>query len=91
MTSSPSHMWKPPSRSSSINSLASTYSQVPATYSTIFFVCSIIYKMYNSLPFNFLKTNTFSTSLDPADGSVCLIFKFFHLLSVSLTNFLAGP
>ncbi|XP_048033150.1 FYVE and coiled-coil domain-containing protein 1 [Megalobrama amblycephala] len=27
MTSSPSHMWKPPSRSSSINSLASTYSQ----------------------------------------------------------------
>lgn len=25
---SPSHMWKPPSRSSSINSLASTYSQV---------------------------------------------------------------
>uniref|UniRef100_A0A671QXQ4 FYVE and coiled-coil domain-containing protein 1 n=1 Tax=Sinocyclocheilus anshuiensis TaxID=1608454 RepID=A0A671QXQ4_9TELE len=30
MTSSPSHMWKPPSRSSSINSLASTYSQVPA-------------------------------------------------------------
>uniref|UniRef100_A0A672T516 FYVE and coiled-coil domain-containing protein 1 n=1 Tax=Sinocyclocheilus grahami TaxID=75366 RepID=A0A672T516_SINGR len=26
-TSSPSHMWKPPSRSSSINSLASTYSQ----------------------------------------------------------------
>uniref|UniRef100_A0A672T8C8 FYVE and coiled-coil domain-containing protein 1 n=1 Tax=Sinocyclocheilus grahami TaxID=75366 RepID=A0A672T8C8_SINGR len=29
-TSSPSHMWKPPSRSSSINSLASTYSQVPA-------------------------------------------------------------
>uniref|UniRef100_A0A8C1GRW5 FYVE and coiled-coil domain-containing protein 1 n=1 Tax=Cyprinus carpio TaxID=7962 RepID=A0A8C1GRW5_CYPCA len=30
MTSSPSHTWKPPSRSSSINSLASTYSQVPA-------------------------------------------------------------
>uniref|UniRef100_A0A673JJK8 FYVE and coiled-coil domain-containing protein 1 n=1 Tax=Sinocyclocheilus rhinocerous TaxID=307959 RepID=A0A673JJK8_9TELE len=30
MTSSPSHMWKPPSRSSSINSLASTYSQVQA-------------------------------------------------------------
>uniref|UniRef100_A0A9J7Y6C4 FYVE and coiled-coil domain-containing protein 1 n=1 Tax=Cyprinus carpio carpio TaxID=630221 RepID=A0A9J7Y6C4_CYPCA len=27
MTSSPSHTWKPPSRSSSINSLASTYSQ----------------------------------------------------------------
>ncbi|XP_052396584.1 FYVE and coiled-coil domain-containing protein 1 isoform X2 [Carassius gibelio] len=27
ITSSPSHMWKPPSRSSSINSLASTYSQ----------------------------------------------------------------
>ncbi|XP_072553437.1 FYVE and coiled-coil domain-containing protein 1 [Salminus brasiliensis] len=27
MTNSPSHMWKPPSRSSSINSLASTYSQ----------------------------------------------------------------
>ncbi|KAA0706649.1 FYVE and coiled-coil domain-containing protein 1 [Triplophysa tibetana] len=27
MTSSPSHMWKPPSRSSSINSLGSTYSQ----------------------------------------------------------------
>ncbi|XP_048108862.1 FYVE and coiled-coil domain-containing protein 1-like [Alosa alosa] len=27
MTNSPSHMWKPPSRSSSINSLASSYSQ----------------------------------------------------------------
>lgn len=25
---SPSHMWKPPSRSSSINSIASSYSQV---------------------------------------------------------------
>ncbi|KAL7864145.1 hypothetical protein AOLI_G00155650 [Acnodon oligacanthus] len=27
LTNSPSHMWKPPSRSSSVNSLASTYSQ----------------------------------------------------------------
>uniref|UniRef100_A0A8C1GRX4 FYVE and coiled-coil domain-containing protein 1 n=1 Tax=Cyprinus carpio TaxID=7962 RepID=A0A8C1GRX4_CYPCA len=31
MTSSPSHTWKPPSRSSSINSLASTYSQFPGS------------------------------------------------------------
>lgn len=28
MTNSPSHVWKAPSRSSSINSLASSYSQV---------------------------------------------------------------
>lgn len=32
---SPSHMWKPPSRSSSINSIASTYSQV-SVHSAVF-------------------------------------------------------
>ncbi|XP_076840632.1 FYVE and coiled-coil domain-containing protein 1 isoform X2 [Brachyhypopomus gauderio] len=32
MTSSPSSMWRPPSRSSSVNSLASTYSQQPAEF-----------------------------------------------------------
>ncbi|XP_035377198.1 FYVE and coiled-coil domain-containing protein 1 isoform X3 [Electrophorus electricus] len=32
MTNSPSSMWKPPSRSTSVNSLASTYSQQPSEF-----------------------------------------------------------
>lgn len=46
MTSSPSHMWKPPSRSSSINSLASTYSQVPSLQNLLHAMYKFFYNLH---------------------------------------------
>ncbi|KAK7888923.1 hypothetical protein WMY93_024483 [Mugilogobius chulae] len=49
--SSPSHTWKPPSRSSSINSLASNYSQQPGEFSSsIDFGHGLLSELNESLP-----------------------------------------
>lgn len=48
---SPSHMWKPPSRSSSINSLASNYSQPPTDFSSgLDYGHSLLNELNESLP-----------------------------------------
>uniref|UniRef100_A0A671QXX8 FYVE and coiled-coil domain-containing protein 1 n=1 Tax=Sinocyclocheilus anshuiensis TaxID=1608454 RepID=A0A671QXX8_9TELE len=79
MTSSPSHMWKPPSRSSSINSLASTYSQVPAHLLKVPVVMN-----HSKL------RNTYTTVLYPVDGSVQAISLSFILCIFPLTKCLSN-